>query len=178
MWIAISLTLVALIALLVAEYADLPLGIWTAKPLASTGFLLVALAAGALDAGGYGYAVLAALVLSWWGDVFLIPKGRAAFSACVLIFPVVMILRWLGPKVPSDMALPVYAYVAAISAMLICATGASVTTGNPRILLGAAMFYTSDLAVARDRFVTPGFSNRAWGLPLYYGGQLVLATTV
>ncbi len=89
-----------------------------------------------------------------------------------------VILRWLRPKVPSDMVIPVYAYVSVISAMLICATGASVTTGNPRLLLGAAMFYVSDLAVARDRFVAPGFSNRAWGLPLYYGGQLVLATTV
>jgi len=29
--------------------------------------------------------------------------------------------------------------------------------------------------VARDRFVAQGFINRAWGLPMYYGGQLLLA---
>jgi len=31
--------------------------------------------------------------------------------------------------------------------------------------------------VARDRFVRHQFSNRAWGLPLYYAAQLLLATT-
>jgi len=45
------------------------------------------------------------------------------------------------------------------------------------LLAGALSFYVSDLAVARDRFVAPGFSNRLWGLPLYYGGTLLLATT-
>ena len=44
-------------------------------------------------------------------------------------------------------------------------------------LVGAVMFYGSDLAVARDRFVAPGFSNRAWGLPLYYAAQLVIAAS-
>ena len=32
--------------------------------------------------------------------------------------------------------------------------------------------------VARDRFIAPGFANAAWGLPLYYGAQLVLALTL
>jgi hypothetical protein len=40
------------------------------------------------------------------------------------------------------------------------------------------MFYASDLSVARDRFVVFRFSNRAWGLPLYFGAQLILASTV
>jgi len=31
----------------------------------------------------------------------------------------------------------------------------------------------SDLSVARDRFVSRSFSNRAWGLPLYYAAQIV-----
>jgi hypothetical protein len=31
--------------------------------------------------------------------------------------------------------------------------------------------------VARDRFVSHQFVNRAWGLPLYYAAQLLLATT-
>ena len=45
-------------------------------------------------------------------------------------------------------------------------------------LTGAAMFCVSDLSVARDRFVSPGFVNGAWGLPLYFGGQLLLAASV
>jgi hypothetical protein len=40
------------------------------------------------------------------------------------------------------------------------------------------MFYASDLAVARDRFVARVFLNRAWGLPLYFGGQLVIAASM
>jgi hypothetical protein len=31
--------------------------------------------------------------------------------------------------------------------------------------------------VARDRFVRHEFANRAWGLPLYYGAQLLIAAT-
>jgi len=45
-------------------------------------------------------------------------------------------------------------------------------------LAGAVTFYVSDLSVARDRFLAPGFVNRLWGLPLYYGAQLLLAGSV
>ncbi len=47
-----------------------------------------------------------------------------------------------------------------------------------RIIGAAVMFYFSDLAVARDRFVEPGPVNRLWGLPLYYAAQFVFAATV
>jgi len=40
---------------------------------------------------------------------------------------------------------------------------------------GAVLFFASDLAVARDKFVAKGFVNRAWGLPVYYAGQLLIA---
>ncbi len=217
MTLAILLTLLALAALLVAEYTDSRVGVWISKPIASTGFLVVAVAAGALDGsaiggepgGTYGRLVLLGLGFSWWGDVCLIPEHRprifqvgiasfllghvayvAAFASLGLqplaasvamllsIAPVVVVLRWLRPTLPPDMVVPVYAYVAVITGMLVCAIGAVATVGRPMILLGAVMFYISDLAVARDRFVTPGFANRAWGLPLYYGGQLVLASTI
>ena len=46
------------------------------------------------------------------------------------------------------------------------------------LLLGAVLFLLSDLSVARDRFVAPGFVNRLWGLPFYYGGQVLLAASV
>ena len=90
----------------------------------------------------------------------------------------VPLLRWLRPHVPPAMSATVYAYVIVISTMVICAAGAAVGTGQGAILIGAAMFYVSDLAVARDRFVAPAVSNKLWGLPLYFGGQLVLASTV
>jgi uncharacterized membrane protein YhhN len=43
---------------------------------------------------------------------------------------------------------------------------------------GALLFYCSDLAVARQRFVHESFINRAVGLPVYYLGQLLLALTI
>ena len=72
----------------------------------------------------------------------------------------------------------IYTYTAVISAMLICAAGAAGSSGDGRILIGALMFYVSDVSVARNRFVVARFSNKAWGLPLYFGAQLVLAWTV
>jgi uncharacterized membrane protein YhhN len=68
----------------------------------------------------------------------------------------------------------VIAYIAVISTMLAAAAGTRV----PLIAVGALAFYFSDLSVARDRFVAPGFINRAWGLPLYYGAQLLLGWSV
>jgi uncharacterized membrane protein YhhN len=44
--------------------------------------------------------------------------------------------------------------------------------------LGSLLFYVSDLAVARHRFVRPDFVNRVVGLPLYYAGQFLLALTI
>lgn len=181
---------------------------WVAKPLASTGFLAVALASGALGSD-YGHAVLVALVLCWIGDVLLIPKhargaflaglvsfllGHVAFvaafgmrsfaweaaaAAAVLVLPAAALAwRWLAPHVSAAMRAPVVAYVAVISAMVVAAVGAAAATGDGRIAAGALAFYASDLAVARERFVARTPWNRTWGLPLYYGATLLLATTV
>lgn len=87
------------------------------------------------------------------------------------------VLRWLGPHVPYDFQGPVRVYVGAIGAMVACSIGA-VSAGSPTAVgVGAVGFALSDLAVARDRFVAPGFANGAWGLPLYYASQLLLAST-
>ena len=86
-----------------------------------------------------------------------------------------VILLWLMPHVLGDMRIPVLAYTATITLMLVAAVGTHGFETDWRIPLGAAPFYVSDLAVARDRFVAPGWDNRLWGLPLYFGGQLLLA---
>jgi uncharacterized membrane protein YhhN len=72
----------------------------------------------------------------------------------------------------------VRAYVVVISAMVASAAGAFGADGGPALLAGAAGFFASDLAVARERFVAPSFTNKLWGLPLYYASQLLLASTV
>ncbi len=213
MLIPVALTVVALIALLLAQRAEHRAAIWVAKPLASSGFVAVALAAGAFQKIGagdfYALALLAGLVLAWWGDVLLIPRDRpgvfrggllafllghvayalafaslgidwraAAAAALLLLAPALVVLRWLKARVPRELTGPVRAYVFVISTMLVLAIGAVARGADPLIALGAALFYISDLAVARDRFIAPGFINAAWGLPCYYAGQLVLALTL
>jgi uncharacterized membrane protein YhhN len=200
-------TALAVAALLLAERRGQRAGVWVAKPLASTGFVALALLRGAADSG-YGRWVLAALVLGWLGDVLLIPKGaKRSFAAglgCFLLghlafagaflargvaWPwlaggalavgalAVPVLRWLSPHVPGSLRGAVYAYVAVISAMVAAAAGSFGAAGGPTLLAGALGFFASDLAVARERFVTKSFANKLWGLPLYYGSQLLLAST-
>lgn len=203
-----ALCLVATAVLLACERRGAIAGVWFAKPLAASAYLGAALAAGALETG-YGRLILSALVLSWLGDVLLIPReaprsfkaGVASFLLAHVVFaaafvlrglhPVVCagaaaavavgalaILRWLGPHLPRDLSGAIHVYVAVISVMVVAAAGAAAARGDAAILVGALMFYLSDLAVARQRFVAPDFWNAAWGLPLYFGGQLVLASTV
>jgi uncharacterized membrane protein YhhN len=196
----------AVALLLAAEYRGWRAGIWLAKPVASTLFVLAAWTCGALDSR-YGRAVLAALSLSWLGDVLLIPKHRPrvfqagvaafglahvayvaaflsrgleptrmAFAAPPAALALVVAGRWLRPHVPAELRVSVYAYMGILSAMLVAAAGAS--SADARICVGAGLFYLSDLYVARDRFVAPGFENGLIGLPLYYAAQLVLAYSV
>ena len=62
--------------------------------------------------------------------------------------------------------------------MVLLAIATVAHAGNPWILVGAVLFYLSDLAVARERFVVRSFWNGAWGSPMYFVGQVVLALTV
>jgi uncharacterized membrane protein YhhN len=73
-------------ALLVAEGRGSRAGVWLTKPFAAAAYVWLAVAAGAAGSA-YGWAVLVALVLSWWGDVLLIPRERQrVFRAGVLAF--------------------------------------------------------------------------------------------
>lgn len=93
-------------------------------------------------------------------------------------------LRWLWPHLGALRG-PVIVYVAAIAAMVVGAL-AALRAGDAALepsarhllVLGALLFFASDLAVARDRFLAPAFRNRLWGLPAYYAGQHLLAWTL
>lgn len=197
--------LAAMALFLVAEWRGWRAGKWIGKPLASAAFVGVAWLGGA-SATPYGRWVLAALVLSWLGDVLLIPAstfllglgsflvGHLAFAAAFVargvaplgvavaallcLLPAVPISRWLLPHVEAKMRGPVIAYMIAISAMVALAVGTIVAQPQPLVLAAALGFYFSDLSVARDRFVAKGFVNRLWGVPLYYAAQLAFAWTV
>lgn len=176
------------------------------KMVASTGFMGVGVAAGALGTR-FGWCVLAGLAASWWGDLFLISRREKIFLAGVGAFflahvvyvagflvygvqpwwslagvlllagPAGVVLKWVGPKLGS-MRVPVYAYIMVISLMVAAALGAVGRHGTWVMLAGAVLFYCSDLFVARDRFVTEDRWNHLIGLPLYYGGQLVFAYSI
>jgi uncharacterized membrane protein YhhN len=202
----ILLTAAATLGLLVADFWDSKTGARVLKPLASAGFVSLAWSGNAIDTP-YGTAILAGLALSFVGDVCLLSARKRWFLAGLVAFalahvgyvvafaqfqpplswvaiygagllvPAVMVHRWLIPHVDAAMRLPVRAYMAIITIMLATATAAVVTSAPITVVIGAALFYLSDLSVARDRFVTPAFSNRLWGLPLYYAAQLILAST-
>ncbi len=204
MTVWLSLTLLGLAGVLIADYRQSPRFVYLFKPLASTGFMGVALAAGAITSS-YGRMILVALVLSWLGDVFLIFRpttlflsglvsfllAHVAYSAAfvirgqnalwtaaallILIVPAIIVARWLRPHLEENMKKPVWAYIAVITIMLSLAFGLQGTDSHLLILAGALGFYASDISVARDRFVHRSFVNRLWGLPLYYSAQLLLA---
>lgn len=93
-----------------------------------------------------------------------------------------IVFFWLRPHL-GTMLLPVIAYIVIITAMVsgaftVLGDTALRSTGRLMVVFGAASFYVSDLFVARDRFLEPGFVNRLIGLPLYFGGQFLLAFSV
>lgn len=201
------LTATALAGLLVGEARGDGRWVSLFKPLASCGFLGLAIAAGALESA-YGRVLLAALLLSWVGDVLLISRepggflaglasfllahlayagafaargtswGWAAAALALLAMPYLLVNRWLSPHVKPSLSGLVRIYGMAISVMLALACGTLAAGHSPAIFAGALAFYLSDLAVARDRFVRESFVNRLWGLPLYYASQLLLAWSV
>ncbi|WP_419663745.1 conserved uncharacterized protein, YhhN-like [Desulfosarcina variabilis str. Montpellier] len=101
-----------------------------------------------------------------------------ALGAMLMVVSAGIIWRWLAPHL-GDMTTPVLAYLVVISIMVCGAWSILSNTHIPHqarvgILIGASLFYLSDIAVARQRFVTSDHRNRMVGLPLYYGAQFIL----
>lgn len=201
---AITFTVVFAAALVWAETSGSSLA-RVFKVLASTGFIAIALSVDAMS-NTYGRLVLLGLAFSWIGDLLLTYSSRPAFlgglvtfllghvaysfafgvlgvdarfataAAFVLAAVATGVWRWLRPFV-GDMAGPVGAYIVVISVMVGMAVGAYGAGATAVVPIGAALFYCSDIAVARNQFVSPGVTNRVVGLPLYYLAQILLAST-
>lgn len=116
---------------------------------------------------------------------FLVPPGAWLASGDALLFAAppalagALALGWLWKHLGS-MRGPVIAYVLTIVTMVIAALAvwrahALPSPNRTWLVVGAVLFFASDLAVARDKFVAKSFANRAWGLPTYYAGQLMIA---
>jgi len=199
-WIA--LTTVCLVAVLVAEYVNKRQVVWIAKPLASLGFIGAALANNALDSP-YGQAVLVALLLSWLGDVLLIPRNsKPSFLSGIISFllghlgyivafvilgvhwdiagytliPLALIAVPIGRWILTGVSASLRPAVVVYIGVISTMVAMSVGTSAGWIIpLAAISFYASDLAVALERFVKSSFINQLWGLPLYYAAQLMFA---
>ena len=116
------------------------------------------------------------------GLAHVVPPGRwLAETGLLAVAPIVvaaLALRALWPRLGALRG-PVIGYVAAIVAMMIAALAArEVHPKGAWVALGAALFFASDLAVARDRFLARDFTNKLYGLPAYYAGQLLIAWAV
>jgi len=133
---------------------------------------------------------LAGLVLFLAGHVLyavaffsLAGPGTANGIAIVLLVAVsVVAFAWLRPRL-GKMLVPVIAYVAIITVMVIGAVslmenGNRAFLGRALALSGATLFYLSDIFVARQRFVTRNYFNRAVGLPLYFAAQFLIAFSI
>ncbi len=205
--IAVIVCLVASIILVLAEFRNWPIRRAVFKIIASSAFVVVAIQLNP-TASSYGRLILIALAFSWVGDVLLLSRqkriflfGIASFLASHVVFSIafanrplndtaliagfavmscigIIVLKWLWRHLPGFYRIAVTAYVAAIIGMCSFAIAVSAASGNWILAIGALAFAASDISVARDRFVTPGFTNRAWGLPLYYAAQIVLALSI
>lgn len=175
-----------------------------AKLVASSGFILLAIRAGALRSD-YGRVILVGLTFSWLGDAALIGESRswflfglaafllahigyiAAFVIAglsarwigVAAFPIVIIAltvsAWLEPYVSQDLIVPVRLYITVISLMVITAFGARGKGASTLIVVGAVLFFLSDLSVAAMRLVQTDTPTYVLGLPLYYAAQINFA---
>ena len=199
--------LLAVCGLVVAERRNLGAARRLSKFAASTAFVLLALSLHAA-ASTYGQLVLLALVLSWIGDVFLLSRrsvpflsGLGAFLLAHVAFSVAfatgalstsaffiglifasaigaITLHWLWGQLHAPYKAAVAAYVVAIVAMCTMAIAHSAASQSWSAAVGAVAFAASDISVARDRFVVSAFLNKAWGLPVYYAAQLLLAWSI
>lgn len=193
--------------LLLAERRGSQPGKWLTKPLASAAFIAVALSSAAMDTPYGRWILLGLVLCLagdvllipegraavFRAGVFAFLLGHLAFAAAFLTQPrsvvwlalagaavvgaLLVVWRWLHARLPADMRRPVQAYFLVIGVMTALACAVTGAGGPPAIAAGAIAFTASDISVARDRFVHAGFINRAWGLPLYYLAQLLLASS-
>jgi uncharacterized membrane protein YhhN len=109
------------------------------------------------------------------------PSAWPSLHAIAPVVAALAVLVYLWPHLGS-MLVPVLAYVATIVLMVVGAI--AVYFGHPEsfsdqqailLLVGAVLFFVSDISVAKGRFVKALVRDRLWGLPAYYGGQLLIA---
>ncbi len=203
--LAILVTVAAVAMLLAAIRQGRSRVAFAAKAVASTTFVAAGVAGWSPSAPAASW-LLAGLVLGAAGDLLLTRERSfdlgllaflvghvayivafraalpiAAWALPLLLLPLALgvaaaIWLWgfLGRRMPAVLAYVVSICFMTWGGLAVWAAGALPWTAGT----GAVLFTLSDLAVARQRFVTPAFLNRAVGLPLYYAAQLLIAATI
>lgn len=202
----ITLSVIAVVALVSSDMRQWRAGRYLFKPLAATAFLWLALSLGCLDSR-YGQVLFIGLILCAAGDILLMFEPEAAFLAGLVAFlsghlayafafyqlplnlsglwwsipPAVVLVvganLWLRSHLQGPMQVAVPAYLLVITLMLLFA---GMTLGQPGaalIICGAWGFAFSDLAVARRQFINPTPLNGLWGTPLYFWSQMLIAAS-
>ena len=203
----VVLSAVSVCALVVADYRHNLKGKYLFKPLAATAFVWLALL-GETTVPVYGQWLISGLVLCMVGDIFLMFDNDRSFllglssfalghglyavaflqltgnttgllwgALPALVMPALS-LYWLNPYLQGFMQAAVVFYILVISTMLFCAFYSWGLYAAFAIIPGAVGFAISDLAVARQQFVSPGRVNGLWGTPLYFISQMILAFSI
>jgi len=200
------------VGLLWFEKKESARGLLLTKPFLSLLFIAVALTGPGSDPTYFGL-ILAGLICCLAGDVCLIfffsrplfLAGLVSFLTGHLFYTVAFFLKappgmstwivgvcaiavsgavfvWLQPHL-GKMRIPVVAYMAIITAMVIGAASLlkddhAALPGRTLAFVGAVLFYVSDIFVARHRFVAKAYVNRLIGLPFYYAAQFLIAFSI
>jgi uncharacterized membrane protein YhhN len=203
-----ALTFASAALTITSEYAGQRAAVYVFKPLTTALILLIALTAPGKGAPFYRPAIVAGLLLSLAGDVFLmLPSDRfvqglvsfllahlcyiAAFtsktgarSSALLALPCALyaaLMFWILLPHVGALRWPVIVYGVALCAMAWRA-GELWRRGRGRRELsafaGAALFVISDSALAYNRFVSEFGSSRAVVLGTYFAAQWLIARSV
>jgi uncharacterized membrane protein YhhN len=198
-------TLIIAIVTIFFEYNDRRF-LWFFKPL--TVLLIIAIVwVYGEKRGFYRWAILAGLVFSMIGDIFLIDpqnyfiQGLGSFFIAHLCYilafvkmskrfnPVSLLAFIIGfiiflsvsNGVPEIIKIPVIAYTLAISTMLCLAFNFWLTTRSNQAVfavIGAILFVTSDSIIAFNRFSYQFYLAKIFILVTYFTAQWLIARSV
>ncbi len=178
------------------------------KALASLSMVGYAITAYLEIQSHYALLILLGIALGALGDVFLISKNKKYFllgmlsflighlfymiafnhleydliefliTFGVMIFAGYHVFRWLRPSLSGSLVPGVAIYIFVLLSMTAMALTVKIDNNYTLVGLGAVLFMISDIFVAMHRFKTPHFYDRIIGIPLYYVGQYLLATSI
>jgi uncharacterized membrane protein YhhN len=200
--ILIAIVILMVVILIAAEIRKLNRIIYVVKPLST--LLVIAVAVLGLGAAAaettYVWLVIIGLLFSLGGDVALMPPdSNSKFRIGLLLFLSAHIIYiaafwFLGSFVLTDiisaviltvvalafyrlirrnlgaMKIPVIIYMAVICLMV----NRALSTRVPLIIVGALLFFVSDMLLALNRFFKKWKYERI-SLAFYYGGQFLIA---